>query len=106
MSKEECVMVVVRCRPFSEREKQAGHKKVVEFRATERSVSVLNPKADQDIKTFSFDDIFDEASLQVPSCVIVLIFRWMCIIGLLGVLLMQCFRGLTELFLPMVLVEI
>lgn len=67
MSKEETVSVVIRCRPFSEKEKAAGHKKIVTFNTRENSVSLENPRTDgvNDTKTFSFDAVFDEDCKQV-----------------------------------------
>ncbi|KND04175.1 uncharacterized protein SPPG_01608 [Spizellomyces punctatus DAOM BR117] len=61
----ENVIVVIRCRPFSERERQAGHKKVVKIDPQTASISLTNPKTESDIKNFTFDAAFDEDSRQV-----------------------------------------
>lgn len=63
-SKTENVMVVVRCRPFNDKEKAAGHKKVVETQPS-GVVSLKSPKDDNDIKTYTFDAAFDEDCKQV-----------------------------------------
>ncbi|TPX55571.1 hypothetical protein SpCBS45565_g08500 [Spizellomyces sp. 'palustris'] len=61
----ENVIVVIRCRPFSERERQAGHKKVVKIDPQTASISLTSPKTESDIKNFTFDAAFDEDSRQV-----------------------------------------
>jgi kinesin family protein 3/17 len=66
--KEECVRVVVRCRPMSSKEKDDGRQKVVEMDKKRGSV-VLH--ADQTKggsgeppKTFTFDQVYDDTSQQ------------------------------------------
>ncbi|KAJ3215209.1 Kinesin-like protein kif3b [Dinochytrium kinnereticum] len=61
----EAVLVCVRCRPFSEREKEKGHKKVVGISSERGSVSLQNPKDENDVKQFTFDAAFDESSSQI-----------------------------------------
>ncbi|CAH0719348.1 unnamed protein product, partial [Brenthis ino] len=53
----ECVKVVVRCRPLSEREKNEGHDEVVRVWAERGAVQVYNPKG-QD-KLFTYDAAYD-----------------------------------------------
>ncbi|KAI8801655.1 P-loop containing nucleoside triphosphate hydrolase protein [Cladochytrium replicatum] len=61
----ENVLVVVRCRPFSEKEKQAGHRKIVTIVPETGTVSLENPKQADDIKSFTFDAAFDETCQQM-----------------------------------------
>ncbi|KAJ2996190.1 Kinesin-like protein kif3b [Globomyces sp. JEL0801] len=61
----ENVIVVGRCRPFNEKEKAAGHSKVAEMDKKKGMIMLSNPKASNDMKTFSFDAVFDEDSTQV-----------------------------------------
>ncbi|KAI8898948.1 P-loop containing nucleoside triphosphate hydrolase protein [Globomyces pollinis-pini] len=60
----ENVIVVGRCRPFNEKEKAAGHSKVAEMDKKKGMIMLSNPKASNDMKTFSFDAVFDEDSTQ------------------------------------------
>ncbi|XP_050355495.1 kinesin-like protein Klp68D isoform X2 [Nymphalis io] len=53
----ECVKVVVRCRPLSEKEKNEGHEEVVKVWAERGAVQVYNPKG-QD-KLFTYDAAYD-----------------------------------------------
>ncbi|XP_063622553.1 kinesin-like protein Klp68D isoform X2 [Cydia splendana] len=53
----ECVKVVVRCRPLSNREKNEGHDEVVQVWPERGAVQVLNPKG-QD-KLFTYDAVYD-----------------------------------------------
>ncbi|KAI9103234.1 P-loop containing nucleoside triphosphate hydrolase protein [Phlyctochytrium arcticum] len=65
-SKGEAVKVVVRCRPFSEKEKAAGHSNIVNINKEAATVSIVDPRAgdSQLPKTFTFDSVFDLASKQ------------------------------------------
>ncbi|KAJ3321704.1 Kinesin-like protein kif3b [Boothiomyces sp. JEL0866] len=60
----ENVIVVGRCRPFSEKEKLAGHTKIAEMNRKSGAIMLTNPKNPSDVKTFSFDAVFDEDSTQ------------------------------------------
>ena len=62
---KENVLVVVRCRPFSENESAAGHSRVCDIDTSTAIIKMTNPNVDGDIKTFSFDATFDEQSTQV-----------------------------------------
>jgi kinesin family protein 3/17 len=59
---------VVRCRPFSEKEKAAGHSNIVQIEKTTGSVVVLDPRQERGQgdppKTFTFDNVFDWTSTQ------------------------------------------
>ncbi|KAI8822197.1 P-loop containing nucleoside triphosphate hydrolase protein, partial [Fimicolochytrium jonesii] len=61
----EAVKVVVRCRPFSEKEKAAGHSNIVAISKEAATVAITNPKSASDLpKTFTFDSVFDISSTQ------------------------------------------
>jgi hypothetical protein len=75
----ENILVVARCRPFSEKESAAGHSKVVEINCKAGSITLLNSKNESETKTFSLDAVFDEDSTQV----ILLLFRRKFIMQLL-----------------------
>ncbi|KAJ3160014.1 Kinesin-like protein kif3a [Geranomyces michiganensis] len=66
MSEKEAVKVVVRCRPFSEKEKAAGHSNVVTINKEAATVGIIDPKTPNDPlpKTFTFDSVFDIQSTQ------------------------------------------
>jgi kinesin family protein 3/17 len=51
----------VRCRPFSEKEKAAGHSNVVQIDPPNGTVMIVDPKTDRGDppKTFTFDKVFD-----------------------------------------------
>eukprot|EP00842_Homolaphlyctis_polyrhiza_P006862 jgi/Hompol1/765/HPOL_001365-RA len=54
-SSSENIIVVCRCRPFSEKEKAAGHTKVCEIDPKAGTIALKNPKNESDTKTFTFD---------------------------------------------------
>lgn len=54
---DEAVRVIVRCRPFSEKETKAGHLDVADINTLSRTVTISR-KGD-DPKTFTFDHVFD-----------------------------------------------
>ncbi|KAI9363505.1 P-loop containing nucleoside triphosphate hydrolase protein [Zopfochytrium polystomum] len=81
MSEKETVKVVVRCRPFSDKEKAAGHTNIVSMNKSLATVSISDPRgaaggggssnvggqaaaAAEPPKTFTFDSVFDETSRQ------------------------------------------
>jgi Kinesin motor domain len=67
MSKQEreCVQVVVRCRPFSSREKADGRTNIVAMDADLLQVSLTNSeRTDSEAKSFTFDAVYDETSTQ------------------------------------------
>ncbi|KAI9342597.1 P-loop containing nucleoside triphosphate hydrolase protein, partial [Obelidium mucronatum] len=65
------VKVIVRCRPFSEKEKAGGHSCIVEINRELATVSIhdprssTNPAAADPPKTFTFDSVFDWTSKQM-----------------------------------------
>lgn len=92
----ENIIVCCRCRPFNEKEKAAGHSKISEIDTKAGSIKLKSPKAENDVKTFTFDALFDETSAQVISCLFATIWsiltrflccawmnRWRCITPLL-----------------------
>lgn len=64
--KEECVTVVVRCRPMSAKEKSMNYSQVVEMWPEQGTVLIRNPKEDHKdpVKTFTFDAVYDWNSKQ------------------------------------------
>uniref|UniRef100_A0A061S6B5 Kinesin-like protein n=1 Tax=Tetraselmis sp. GSL018 TaxID=582737 RepID=A0A061S6B5_9CHLO len=63
---EECVKVVVRCRPLSEKEVQEGRQRIIEMDCQRGEVSILNPKGTptDPPKNFTFDQVYDWNSKQ------------------------------------------
>ncbi len=81
----ESVIVCVRCRPFNEKEKQGGYKKIVDINPKLGQISITNYKEnnnnnnnngsnsslnkdkshEENTKTFTFDSVFDEDCKQV-----------------------------------------
>ncbi|KAJ3197387.1 Kinesin-like protein kif3b [Irineochytrium annulatum] len=64
-NEREAVKVIVRCRPFSEKEKAAGHSCVVEINKDLATVAILDSKGQDPPKTFTFDSVFDWTSKQL-----------------------------------------
>ncbi|KAI8811185.1 P-loop containing nucleoside triphosphate hydrolase protein [Cladochytrium replicatum] len=71
MSEREAVKVIARCRPFSEREKAAGHTCIVTIDKRAATVSITDPRTigsdgntTEPPKTFTFDSVFDLTSTQ------------------------------------------
>eukprot|EP00742_Colponemidia_sp_Colp-10_P004246 GILJ01004530.1.p1 GENE.GILJ01004530.1~~GILJ01004530.1.p1 ORF type:complete len:795 (-),score=178.48 GILJ01004530.1:126-2510(-) len=62
----ECVRVVIRCRPFNERERDESRSRIVEMNVAQGQVLVTNPKADADepSKPFTFDQVYDWTCTQ------------------------------------------
>jgi kinesin family protein 3/17 len=58
----ESVKVVVRCRPFVEKEQKLGCKKVIDIDKKLSQISISKPDDPDTIKTFRFDEVFDENS--------------------------------------------
>ncbi|KAI9143948.1 P-loop containing nucleoside triphosphate hydrolase protein [Paraphysoderma sedebokerense] len=59
MPDKESVKVIVRCRPFSDKEKAAGHSCIVVIDPEGGSVTINPIKSDDPPKTFTFDYAFD-----------------------------------------------
>ncbi|TPX38124.1 hypothetical protein SmJEL517_g00160 [Synchytrium microbalum] len=67
-SEKEAVKVVVRVRPFSEKEKNAGHSNIVSIDHKDAVVRVVDPRpggAAEPPKSFTFDSAFDSNCLQI-----------------------------------------
>ena len=61
----ETVRVVVRSRPFSKKELADGRKNIVHCDSALQTVSLHNPGSEKgDLKGFTFDAVYDEASTQ------------------------------------------
>jgi hypothetical protein len=65
-SNNECVRVVVRCRPLFGKEINDGRQKIVTMDINTGAVALQNPKADagEPPKSFTFDNVFDERCTQ------------------------------------------
>uniref|UniRef100_A0AC34RIY5 Kinesin-like protein n=1 Tax=Panagrolaimus sp. JU765 TaxID=591449 RepID=A0AC34RIY5_9BILA len=62
----EAIKVIVRCRPLSEQEINAGHQKVVFVDSKRGLIEVKDPKEPQNPpKSFTFDAVYDENSKQM-----------------------------------------
>ena len=55
----EAVKVVIRCRPLSQKEMDAGHEVVVKINNKTGEIWVSKPSADEPPKQFTFDNAFD-----------------------------------------------
>eukprot|EP00698_Gefionella_okellyi_P002982 TRINITY_DN12815_c0_g1_i1.p1 TRINITY_DN12815_c0_g1~~TRINITY_DN12815_c0_g1_i1.p1 ORF type:complete len:705 (+),score=184.81 TRINITY_DN12815_c0_g1_i1:34-2148(+) len=62
---DECVKVIVRCRPMSEQEETDGRKKIVSMDFALGSVSLKAKEAGGPPKVFTFDSVYDERSRQI-----------------------------------------
>ena len=60
----EAVKVVIRCRPFSEKELAAGHSEIVHVDTQNATVSIRDPRTESEQKTLTFDSVFDKSSVQ------------------------------------------
>jgi Kinesin motor domain len=60
----ESVKVIVRCRPFSEKENLAGHTDIVTVDIASATISLTDPKT-TDSKAFTFDTVFDSNCKQI-----------------------------------------
>lgn len=61
----EAVKVVIRCRPMSQNEMQAGHDVVVNINNNRGEIFVTKPSSDEPPKQFTFDMAFDWNVKQV-----------------------------------------
>ena len=55
----ETVKVVIRCRPLSSKEMQAGHEVVVNMNVKTGEIFLQKPAGDEAPKQFTFDMVFD-----------------------------------------------
>lgn len=60
----ESVKVIVRCRPFVEKELKLGCKKIVDIEKNLTQISIAKPDDPEILKTFRFDEVFDDNSTQ------------------------------------------
>ena len=58
-SKDECVRVVIRCRPMEQKEKDGNYERVVDMDSQRGLVSVRKPGNKEENKEFSFDAVYD-----------------------------------------------
>lgn len=58
----ESVKVIVRCRPFIEKEQKMKCNKIIEVDKSLNQISITKPDDKDTIKTFRFDEVFDENS--------------------------------------------
>ena len=57
--KDECVRVIIRCRPMEQKEKDRNCEQVVIMDAKRGLVSIKNPKSNEEKKEFTFDSVYD-----------------------------------------------
>lgn len=63
--KEECVQVVIRCRPLSKKEKANNNRRIVEMNTKTGELEVMHPtNADEPSKKFTFDGVYDWTTEQ------------------------------------------
>jgi hypothetical protein len=68
---DECVKVVVRCRPFNSKERKEGRKKIVDVDIKNGIIRVADPSAGPKAppNTYTFDQTYDETTVQINLCV-------------------------------------
>lgn len=59
----ECVSVVVRCRPMNSKEKNESRSSIINIDVAARQVSISNP-SDKDVKSFTYDGAYDDTTQQ------------------------------------------
>lgn len=63
--KDECIQVVVRCRPFNNKEKTEGRTNIIDIDLALRQVQIRDSKnLKDDPKSFTFDGAYDENTQQ------------------------------------------
>jgi len=60
----ETIKVVVRVRPMSQKEKDRGCLSIVQQDEGNNQISIRKPDEEENIKSFAFDSVFNEASEQ------------------------------------------
>jgi hypothetical protein len=61
----ECIQVMVRCRPLSRKEKEENCSHIVDIDTSIRQLSIKNPAAPNDVpKSFTYDGVFDDSTQQ------------------------------------------
>jgi len=63
-STDETVKVAVRCRPPNSKEEREGRKNCVDVNGALGQVAIRNPADPSDVKTFTFDNVYDPDSIQ------------------------------------------
>lgn len=63
-TKDECVRVIIRCRPMNKMENERNCEQVVDMDTKRGKISVRKPNSNDDPKEFSFDAVFDMHSKQ------------------------------------------
>ncbi len=62
---DECIQVVVRCRPLSRKEKEENRSPIVDIDGAAKQIAIKNPEIpDEQPKSFTFDGTFDENTQQ------------------------------------------
>ncbi len=63
--KEECIQVVVRCRPFNRKENEEGRTSIISMDLELNQITIRNPE-DETLqpKPFTFDGVYDENTIQ------------------------------------------
>lgn len=61
----EAVRVVLRCRPFSEKEMAAGHTNICNIDKSRATVTINDDKSQDPPKVFTFDSVFDHTCTQM-----------------------------------------
>lgn len=65
MSSNECITVVLRCRPMNSKEKSENRKNIIKITPEDRQVEILSPDGSEEgSKTFTFDASYDENTQQ------------------------------------------
>ena len=60
LAKDECVRVVVRCRPMDKKETEANYERVIDMDVKRGAVSIRKPGGSQDVpKEFFYDAVYD-----------------------------------------------
>jgi hypothetical protein len=63
--KEECIQVVVRCRPFNRKEKEENRSSIISMDLEAAEVTIRNPENEElQPKPFTFDAVYDENTIQ------------------------------------------
>lgn len=58
----ECIQVVVRCRPFNDKEKRENRKGIIDVNIADRQIAIKND--DTTNKSFTFDAVYNENTQQ------------------------------------------
>ncbi len=61
----ECITVVVRCRPMNRKENEESRKPIIQIDSENRQVAIINPEApNEQPKSFTYDATYDENTQQ------------------------------------------